>query len=227
MAGHATKTADELWDLQSEDPHRFGGVEQSEEGMFDPILSYPIPSTQPLYAALPSSPFLSPFPSTKETMNHLPRTTHDTTPKNPLTTNRVHLSECSHTHAQKYSPKMDLEQLLRRSRRPALVRALAQPGRLVHARGAAGGVGVSDRRAVRPRAPGGRVPTAEALELLRVERAVQCAWWGCEVRRCVVLRCVACIAIFLVFVFFLSLTHSLCNTPPPSLSHGSSFRSEL
>lgn len=31
MAGHATKTADELWDLQSEDPHRFGGVEQSEE----------------------------------------------------------------------------------------------------------------------------------------------------------------------------------------------------
>lgn len=155
MAGHATKTADELWDLQSEDPHRFGGVEQSEEGMFDPILSYPIPSTQPLYAALPSSPFLSPFPSTKETMNHLPRTTHDTTPKNPLTTNHVHLSECSHTHAQKYSPKMDLEQLLRRSRRPALVRALAQPGRLVHARGAAGGVGVSDRRAVRPRAPGG------------------------------------------------------------------------
>ncbi|RYP25876.1 hypothetical protein DL768_011640 [Monosporascus sp. mg162] len=31
MAAHAAKTGDELWAYQSQEPHRFGGVEQSEE----------------------------------------------------------------------------------------------------------------------------------------------------------------------------------------------------
>ena len=34
MAAHATKTADELWNYQNQEPHRFGGVEQSVESKF-------------------------------------------------------------------------------------------------------------------------------------------------------------------------------------------------
>lgn len=70
--------------------------------------------------------------------------------------------------------KVAMDEFQRGGGRPAVVRELAgadeQPVRA--ARGAAGGLGVSDRRAVRPGAAGGALQRSRALELLRGERAV-------------------------------------------------------
>ena len=56
MAAYATKSADELWNYQDQDPHRFGGVEQGEDGTS-------ISAPYPLYLSpRPHSPtYLPPF----------------------------------------------------------------------------------------------------------------------------------------------------------------------